>query len=1015
MPTLFISYKRDDKETVSQIAKRLRQELYYDVWIDSDSIPGGEDWRQAIHQGIDKADRVLLMLTPSACASEHVKEEVNYAKRLGRTIVPLQIKRVSIDDLNHLGVEDLNYVDFLGGCDDRGAWDKLLDSLPDVLPRDRRLLDPAFRQQHVAYLRSLFTRYNQVTLTYLLDAAPREAVSLLDVYVPLFLGIRLHCEVKNNQIIDWWVVPADDRERQLDLAEFPERERRSKEFPGMIVDSAVMIELGEKMQKAITQWGLQHGEYYVWRLESEEAIALQSHLVITGDPGSGKSTLLRHLTLCLAGDMLYEGEETQADLNRLGLWPHPAYTPVFIELRALMGTAFPGLCDTVTIDKVLQYIDEAQLKPYGISGYLPAITEQLHEGSAILFLDGLDEVQEAEQPARREQIKALVRLLRGQFPGCRIVVTARPYAYAGDWQLDGFGHVRLAFLEPDRLEELALRLFRVVLGQEGAEQEAGPFKQHMGYVPEALRRSPLFFTLMAAIWLNNQIKPPEERLPVTQDAIYRECVDMLIRRWTRKDLAENASLADVIGLTAEQLRAVLEYLAFLVHSEQGECDTAIFTGGKVSDAVLDLGLKGVNESQLRLALAQRAGVIFEAAPNRFQFAHRSFQEHLSACYLARHYPDKPLACFRAKPALWRTVMALLLDETLRRELDLWKLIQGLLPPLHAALPVSPDSPDWTCYAYAGQVMRDHLRPDDDLQEMYRPRLAYTLAALVSIGALPPAERAAMGRLLAELGDPRPGVLAPDGIPDLVWCEVPAGQFKMGGDPYAPNAWHGAEFDLPYTFWIAKYPVTYAQYEPFVTATGHKPPDYWHNPKWHIANHPVVGVTWQDAYVYTQWLDRLRQQGVLILPPEIATGHVIRLPRECEWEKAARHPDGQLFPWGDEYVPGYANIDETYRGIGPNYLQRTTAVGSYPHGANPDHGACDLSGNVWEWCLTEWTDTYQTPEAENNQLTDAGFMRCARGGAWDDSDFFTRAASRDWLNPRLRASHGGFRVVVSVPL
>lgn len=110
MPTLFISYKRDDKVAVTKITDRLRREFYYDIWIDAVSIPGGEDWRAEIRKGIDKADRVLLMLTPDACASPQVKEEVDYAHSTGRKILPLQIKKVSEDDLKRLGVEHLNYI-----------------------------------------------------------------------------------------------------------------------------------------------------------------------------------------------------------------------------------------------------------------------------------------------------------------------------------------------------------------------------------------------------------------------------------------------------------------------------------------------------------------------------------------------------------------------------------------------------------------------------------------------------------------------------------------------------------------------------------------------------------------------------------------------------------------------------------------------------------------------------------------------------------------------------------------
>jgi hypothetical protein len=90
---------------------------------------------------------------------------------------------------------------------------------------------------------------------------------------------------------------------------------------------------------------------------------------------------------------------------------------------------------------------------------------------------------------------------------------------------------------------------------------------------------------------------------------------------------------------------------------------------------------------------------------------------------------------------------------------------------------------------------------------------------------PARERARAGQALARAGDPRRGVgLREDGLPDIVWCEVPAGLFLMGSTDEDGMAYsrekpqHEYEIEQPYA--ISRYPVTNAQYAAFVQAGGY---------------------------------------------------------------------------------------------------------------------------------------------------------------------------------------------------
>ncbi len=260
--------------------------------------------------------------------------------------------------------------------------------------------------------------------------------------------------------------------------------------------------------------------------------------------------------------------------------------------------------------------------------------------------------------------------------------------------------------------------------------------------------------------------------------------------------------------------------------------------------------------------------------------------------------------------------------------------------------------------------------------------------------------------------------------DFEWSEVAAGRFKMGGDAKAANAWQGKEFILNYPFWIAKFPVTYAQYEPFVEVGGYKERRYWtragwlwkekeqvyeplvwRDPTWHRPNRPIVGISWYEAYAYTQWLNSLVSLPSLSRTKE---KYVIRLLRECEWEKAARYPDGRLWPWGDDWEEG-KRINWQGTGLG-----RPSAVGEFPEGTHPILKVQDLVGNVWEWCLTKWSEHYYSPGVEDN-CPEGTEMRCARGGSWSVIEVLLRPAGRSGSKPNDRFLDWGMRLGIAPAL
>ncbi|MBX3013574.1 MAG: SUMF1/EgtB/PvdO family nonheme iron enzyme [Caldilineaceae bacterium] len=227
---------------------------------------------------------------------------------------------------------------------------------------------------------------------------------------------------------------------------------------------------------------------------------------------------------------------------------------------------------------------------------------------------------------------------------------------------------------------------------------------------------------------------------------------------------------------------------------------------------------------------------------------------------------------------------------------------------------------------------------------------------------------------------------------LDWATIGAGEFWMGSDPQQDI--HHFEDELPQLrlhlpeFRISRAPITNAQYKAFVDATCYRLPSHWVAGEIPAAkeHHPVVNVSWRDALAFCDWAG-------------------VRLPTEAEWEKAARGPDGRIYPWGN--TPPTATLCNFDRPLGA-----TTAVGAYPAGASV-YGVLDMVGNVWEWTATLWLDSYENYVQELDKQTDRHLRRVLRGGGFRDVEF-VRCAARSWDLLHQRYRDLGFRVVALSP-
>ncbi len=217
--------------------------------------------------------------------------------------------------------------------------------------------------------------------------------------------------------------------------------------------------------------------------------------------------------------------------------------------------------------------------------------------------------------------------------------------------------------------------------------------------------------------------------------------------------------------------------------------------------------------------------------------------------------------------------------------------------------------------------------------------------------------------------------------------VPGGPFTMG---------HGGVDDPVHTvtlsdFWIYSTKVTNQQYALCVKSGQCTPPDLNKNPAYNDISRfddPVVGVDWTQAQAYCTYVHG-------------------NLPTEAQWEKAARGPNANIYPWGNNN-PSCDLLNFN------NCVGQTTDVTKYPQGKSY-YDALDMEGNSYEW-VTDWFDElyYKTGPAQDPLGPDKGNVRSVRSSSYKSTSDQAPAATRFYADPTSHRNDLGFRCVVIDP-
>ncbi len=990
---VFISYSHKDEAWMKKLATQLgvlAQEGRLVVWEDR-QIAAGEDWYAAIEAALESCNVALLLisadfLTSSFILNEEVPRLLRRREEAGVRVIPVILRPCAWKQVSWLKPTMARPTDGkeLTSMSKNKAEVALAALATEVLALASQSPKVSTRSERLGkttelYLQHLSERHRYLPLQGMgvIEKVPLR-LPLLQMYVPL------------------------TARRQL-----PEGQAwaRGLRVAGRAPTAEEAAAMGERLSERVPLLDL-----------------LRAHdgLVVLGDPGAGKTTFLKFLALMLSSG---RGEELGVG-SRL---------PILVPLAAYAEALAAG-------DLPLDRFFSRHYRERGVDLPLEAmLSEALARGGALLLLDGLDEVKDLGQ---RHLVAQRVQDFYASHrrAGNKFVLTCRIVGYPEvRWRGEGLAECTLVDFEDEEIEafvdkwtsalEKAAYGEGVVAAFEAAREKEGlltAVRSSPGV--QGLASNPLLLTILA-LMKRQGVELPERRVQ-----LYANCVEVLLKHW---NLARGLSGRSGPGL---DLLAKLRLLAPLALWMQRTSPGA----GLVREPDLLRELAAIHERRGDPTPAESAerfldeiqahsSLLVDRGGRQLGFLHLTFQEYLAAVALAQ---QGQLGVEAIVEELASHVGDAAWEEVSRLVIGYLGVIQGREDAaglvLSALLERRP-GPGGEVTLLAGRAVLD-AGPGGVPPSCREQVIQALTGTMVAHGQVEARRRALAGQLVAQLGDPRRGVTT---LEEMEFCFVPAGPFTMGSAEDDPEG-HSDErpqhrCEVPYDFWIARFPLTGAQWRQYLDETGRKPGD--EDSRRVAANEPVVLVTWEEALECCRWLSgRWRERGLL---PE---GWEVRLPSEAEWEKAARggvevprvprprvlgrlfDPAGSLpsspnleparaYPWGHGADPDRANYDQSRIG-GPS------AVGCFPMGASP-YGVEDLSGNVWEWTRTLWQEgdpprlfeyPYRSDDGRERLGAGREVRRVLRGGAFDNDPQDVRCAVRGRYHPWNRHNYIGFRVL-----
>lgn len=351
-----------------------------------------------------------------------------------------------------------------------------------------------------------------------------------------------------------------------------------------------------------------------------------SHLAILAAPGGGKSTLLKRIAVSYAFP-----ERRKLVSDDL---PDRTYLPIFIRCRQLGDMAKSPIWDILA--KMPQRAEMPDLK----EAFMSLVSTALHNGEALLLIDGLDEI--SDEGARISFVHQL-RTFLATYPVTNIIVTSREAGFriVGGSLMTHCQHYKVADFDDDDIMRLTVAWHKEVVGDRNEVlQEAQKLAKAICDIDRVrqLAQNPLLLTTLLLVkrWVG--------QLPTKRSVLYGKAIEVLLMTWNVEGY-EPLDPEEVIPQLAFVAFAMMEDGIQRISSKR--LKEILSLARKQMPEILAYAKLSVNEFiervEFRSSLMMQSGHEIEDGTLYpvYEFRHLTFQEYLAAKAIVEgFYPNR---------------------------------------------------------------------------------------------------------------------------------------------------------------------------------------------------------------------------------------------------------------------------------------------------------------------------------------------------------------------------------------